>query len=50
MVWPPVVGIVLALMARAHSGGRLAWVALALNAGALIFVTVPSLVDRLIHL
>lgn len=49
LVWvaPLIVGVVLAARALTMHAGRLAWIGLLANTLGLLFVTVPSLVDRL---
>ena len=49
-VAPLLAGAVLAARALALGAGRLGWIGLAANVVALLALTVPSLVDRLMHL
>ncbi len=52
LLWvaPLLAGAVLAARALALGAGRLGWIGLAANVVALLALTVPSLVDRLMHL
>ncbi|HEY7718375.1 MAG TPA: hypothetical protein VH915_06420 [Pedococcus sp.] len=49
-VAPLVVGVVLGAKAVRRGAGRAGWVALATNAGVLLLMTGPPLLDRLLHL
>lgn len=46
-VLPLVVGLGLAVYAVARAAGRRGWIALALNAGALVLVLTPAVIDRI---